>query len=570
MDRRLITADDPLAPRTRAVRREQVGERFVPSPAEHLSPVPVGDELVLLDGWHAAQVLNTSAAAIWSRFDGVASLAEIAARLSRELGSPAAAVLGDVVSFTRQVSRLGLLDGVDPASDHADVRAEPVPEVKPGDLVEDFTARDLEGAHRSLSDLLDREVMLVNWNPHCGYCAGIADALGDLAQPLDAAGVRLVLVASGDPVANRRVAESAGLTSTFLLPDGDSPFGTTGTPSAYHLDPSGRIKSPPAYGNGNVVSLAESLAGIEPQCERRSAAPRYLFDRYGVCAPGTGAADGVTWTGTRVYRLGGYHVGIRVDSDATAEVLDRLFAGARIDDPRAGYSFSVALPSAAGASMTGTAEPDRGSRRGLNLLVQPTRTPLRSRDPARVLRALLSDISDGTGRAPAGGRRRLNAIAVRTADRGVGLVPINFNAFAPRLQPLLARRGLALADVRCPEIDLGTAEVVVPRPSVVHDATVVDDVGLSGTLGTAELPSVRPGRYPLIGWCVILPGDRETVELSPAQAAAATVSFVLDSGDAPTTVRELGGLFTRIPAYGLWYDSDSQMADLVAGAFSGR
>ena len=569
MGRRLINNDNPVPRRASTVRPEDIDERFVPSAVEHLSSVHVGDELV---GWRAAQVLNISAASIWSRFDGVASLADIAAGLNDDLGAPFVTVLQDVVFFTRQLAQLGLLDSVDPVSDHRNVRLEPVPEVDLGDQVEDFTARDLDEARRSLSELLDREVLLVNWNPHCGYCVGIANTLGALAEPLGAAGVRLVLVASGDPAANRRVVESAGLVaSPVLLPDSDGPFGTTGTPSAYHLDHSGRITSPPAYGNGNVVSLAESLAGIDSRDDRSPSAPRYLFDRYGVCAPGTGVTPGVTWTETRVYRLAGHHVGVRVDSDATAGVLDHLFAWRRVEDPRAGYSFSVALPSMALPSVPRPGGSGRPTGHGLNLLAQPTRTTIRSRDPARILRALLSDIHGRTiGAAPADGRRRVNAIAVSVADRGVGLIPIDFNAFAPRLQPLLAQRGLALADVRFPEIDLATGEVVLPAPSIEHDPAVLDVVGVAGALGTAERPAVLPGRYPLIGWCVIHPGDWETVALSPAQAAAATVSFVLDADDPRATVRELGELFTRIPAYGLWYHSDTHMADLVAGAFTGQ
>lgn len=560
-----------MATRTSTVHLEQIDERFVPSPVEHLSSVRIGDELVLLDGWSAAQVLNLSAAAIWSRFDGAASLAEIAAGLSDDLGAPIGTVLQGVVSFTCEVARLGLLVGVGPVAERADVRLEPMPDVAVGDRVEDFTTRALDAADRSLSELLDREVLLINWNPHCGYCAGIANALGALEEPLGAAGVRLVLVASGDPAANRRVVESSGLTSPVLLPDGYGPFGTTGTPSAYHLDRSGRVTSPPAYGNGNVVALAESLAGIGPASDSDPETARYLFDRYGVCAPGTGVTPGVTWTETRVYRLAGHHVGVRVDSDATAEVLDRLFAGRQVEDPRAGYSFSVALPSLALPSVPRLGGSGRPTRQGLNLLVQPTRTTIRSRDPARILRALLSDIHGRTvSAAPADGRRRVNAIAVSVADRGVGLMPIDFNAFAPRLQPLLAQRGVALADVRFPEIDLATGEVVLPAPTIEHDPAVPDVVGLAGTLGTAELPWVLPGRYPLIGWCVIYPGDRERVELSPAQAAAATVSYVLDADDPRAAVRELGDLFTRIPVHGLWYHSDTHMADLVASVLIDR
>ena len=128
---------------------------------------------------------------------------------------------------------------------------------------------------------------------------------------------------------------------------------------------------------------------------------------------------------------------------------------------------------------------------------------------------------------------------------------------------------MAIVDARYPEIDLATAEVALRSPAIEHDPAVLDAVGNPGPFGSAELAGVPPGRYPLMGWCVIRPGDWEIVELSPAQAAAATVSFFLDGDDPLASVRELGELFTRIPAYGLWYSSDIHMADLVADAFTG-
>ena len=558
---------------------DELNGSFVPIVGGSLIPVDIGDERVLLDGWNAALVLNPSGVLIWDRMDGDRSLAEVAADLAVETGAERDQILANAVAFTQELGRLGLLDGV-AVDDGPELHLVAVPQLGPGDPFPDVELADLNGTTTSLTELAAGDVLVLNWNPHCGYCVSIASRLAALQDGLESAGVQLVLIAFGDEAANRRVAEQAGITAPILLlGEADSPFGSVGTPSAVHLD-SDLVVESIVYGNVEVPRLAESLAGVDPDAgsewdpddgdgspRRDGGAPRYLLEADGFCAPGVGEAT--PWADTRVYRIGDHHVGIRVDSASTAAVLDELFEHRVVDAPRAGHSYSVALPAVSG----GTGDPDPDTTSGLNLLVQPARATVRSRDPGRILRALLGDLHDrihgGTDdridkSEPAGDRLRVNAIAVQVGS-GAGLLPINFHAFAPRLQSLLARRGVALADVPRPEIDLATAEVVIPEPAVDHDASVLDRVAVPTSSG-GELPAVLPGRYPLAGWCVIRPGEQTFVPLTPAQAAAATVSSLVDADDPVERLGQLGGLFARVPAFGLWYYSDTELADLVARA----
>ncbi len=536
-----------------------------------LTPVDIGDERVLLDGWNAALVLNSSGVMIWDRLDGDRSLAEVAADLAVETGADTEQILDNVVAFARELGRLGLLDGV--AIDNGpEVQLVAVPQLGPGDPFPDVLLADLDGTTTSLTGLAAGDVLAINWNPHCGYCVSIASRLAELQGPLAAAGVGLALIAFGDEAANRRVAEQAGITAPILLlGDADNPFGSVGTPSAVHLD-SALVVESIVYGNVEVPRLAESLAGIDPDADVNGGsgsprgddgAPRYLLEQDGFCAPGIG--EDRPWAATRVYRIGDHHVGIQADSTSTAAVLDDLFEHRVVEDPRAGHSYSVALPTVPDRS----GDQGDGAASGLNLLVQPARATVRSRDPGRILRALLGDlhdrIHDGTDEPEAADDRlRVNAIPVQVGS-GAGLLPINFHAFAPRLQSLLARRGVALADVPRPEIDLATAELVIPEPAIAHDASVLDRVAVAATSG-GELPAVLPGRYPLAGWCVIQPGEQTFVPLTPAQAAAATVSSLVEADDPVERLGQLGGLFSRVPAFGLWYYSDTELADLVARA----
>ncbi len=58
------------------------------------------------------------------------------------------------------------------------------------------------------------------------------------------------------------------------------------------------------------------------------------------------------------------------------------------------------------------------------------------------------------------------------------------------------------------------------------------------------------------------------MELSPAQGAAANLSFVFHTGQPAERLAELGELFTHVPAYGLWYYDDSQLVELIAAALN--
>ena len=110
-----------------------------------------------------------------------------------------------------------------------------------------------------------------------------------------------------------------------------------------------------------------------------------------------------------------------------------------MDDPRAGHSFSVTLGSPSGRSDERAPEAVRPDRRprGLSMLVENGQPPVRSRHPARVLRALLwrLDHEAGDTECPEG-HIRTNAVAV-VSDSAAARLPVNFHAFAPRLQPLL-------------------------------------------------------------------------------------------------------------------------------------
>lgn len=542
-----------------------------PAPQPGVVVVEVGGESVVLDGWREANVLSPSAVRVWERLDGHTTLAEVADELAGLFDVDRDLIADDVVQLARQLGNLGLLDGVDPepAGNAPDIVAVPVPVVsEAGETIDDLEVLDIDGDPARLLDIDAASCLLVNWSPHCGYCASLLGDLALLDPLLTDAGTTLVLFAYGSAEASRTQAELSGWNPRVLLkpPHELGPFVGNGTPTAFHLDSDGVLLSPAASGTKDVLRLATTLAGV-PSSRGEAESPagaRHLLELGGSCGPGTGAEPVARWAGTSVYHIDGYNIGLRYTSEPTARVLDDLFERKIVEDPGAGHIFTVALTDA------DTPEDDPQE----NLLVIGSQMLVRSQYRERVLRALLWRLGDmmGVGGIDAG-LVRVNATAVVTPV-GVALLQPWLYTLEEYLQPAFARYGIAFVDVVNPHIDLERAELVVPEPTVTHNPAVLGRETASVSAPSSgwapdlalEPDPVRPGRYPLVGWGVIHPADDPVTWLSPAQAAAATLSFVFDTDDQASRVRELGDLFQRISPFGLWYHSETQLADAVAEA----
>ena len=142
-----------------------------------------------------------------------------------------------------------------------------------------FTLPDLDGRPVRLQDFRGRRVLLVNWNPGCGFCARIAPELARRSADLRARGVELVLVARGGAGPNRALAEAHGLAAQVLVADDGSSapadvFGGRGTPVAYLIDAAAKVAEPLAVGAVEVPALVRRLleggAGGGPRVGTRS------------------------------------------------------------------------------------------------------------------------------------------------------------------------------------------------------------------------------------------------------------------------------------------------------------
>ena len=133
-----------------------------------------------------------------------------------------------------------------------------------GTRVKDFEAVDLTGKKASLADFKDGRVLLIYWNPACGFCDMLAAELAQLQSELKKNNTEVVLVAYGDVESNRKLAAEYGLDSTILLIENlpakefiaNELFKHRGTPSAYLLDEQKRVITGMAVGMADILRVA--------------------------------------------------------------------------------------------------------------------------------------------------------------------------------------------------------------------------------------------------------------------------------------------------------------------------
>lgn len=126
-----------------------------------------------------------------------------------------------------------------------------------------FSLPDPSGTPVPLQQFRGKRVLLVHWNPECGFCDLIAPDLARVQPELERRGIQLLLLAYGDPAVNCKMLEQHRLVCPVLL-YGDArvpaPLANLGTPSAYLLDREGRVEKPLAVGSEQIPALAQELA----------------------------------------------------------------------------------------------------------------------------------------------------------------------------------------------------------------------------------------------------------------------------------------------------------------------
>jgi peroxiredoxin len=140
----------------------------------------------------------------------------------------------------------------------------PPPGLPIGSPAPEFELPDLAGGRKALSDFRGKRLLLLFFNPRCGFCARMAPDLAGL--PIDGNEGRPLplVITTGDAEENRKLVAEHGLRCPVLLQEQmevASRYQSHGTPIGYLIDPQGRIASEIAVGADALLALTAGPAG---------------------------------------------------------------------------------------------------------------------------------------------------------------------------------------------------------------------------------------------------------------------------------------------------------------------
>ena len=147
-----------------------------------------------------------------------------------------------------------------------------------GATAPEFELPDLAGATHKLSDFRGRDVLLIFFNPQCGFCTKMAADLAALPTDTGEGRAMPIVVTTGDLEENRKLVAQFGIRCTVLL-QADmqvaSQYRAQGTPMGYRIDAAGRIASELAIGAEPLLKLVATPAPHknESAVSRNGAAP---------------------------------------------------------------------------------------------------------------------------------------------------------------------------------------------------------------------------------------------------------------------------------------------------------
>jgi peroxiredoxin len=136
-----------------------------------------------------------------------------------------------------------------------------------GEAAPDFELPDLAGSRRKLSDFRGKDLLLIFFNPKCGFCTKMAADLAALRPEGGDGQATPVVVTTGDVNENRKLIEKYGIRCAVLLQEQmevASQFRAQGTPMGYRIDAAGRIASELAVGAEALLKLADLKAPLPP------------------------------------------------------------------------------------------------------------------------------------------------------------------------------------------------------------------------------------------------------------------------------------------------------------------
>lgn len=149
-----------------------------------------------------------------------------------------------------------------------------------GSAAPGFELFDLEGKSHNLAEFAGQRVLVIFFNPHCGFCTRMADSVA--ALPLDVREKPLpVLVSTGPAEDNRSMVQEYGLKCPLLLQkqmEVATQYGAHGTPMAYVIDEQGKIASGLLVGGDPILEAARGPSQAAAEAQVPAASPPNAAD----------------------------------------------------------------------------------------------------------------------------------------------------------------------------------------------------------------------------------------------------------------------------------------------------
>jgi peroxiredoxin len=132
-----------------------------------------------------------------------------------------------------------------------------------GEPIAAFGLSDLNGSFRQWEGFRGKRLLLMHWNPGCGFCDLIATELAGMQAALKERNVHLLFLSYGEADTNRQMlAEHALEPTVLLIPEGQpviEAFKFQGTPVAYLVDEEGKVAHALMAGADKVLALARQV-----------------------------------------------------------------------------------------------------------------------------------------------------------------------------------------------------------------------------------------------------------------------------------------------------------------------
>ena len=266
--------------------------------------------------------------------------------------------------------------------------------------------------------------------------------------------------------------------------------------------------------------------------------------------------DRLGWTAPATFRIGELSIGVR---SATSEV-DRVLRQVLADHLEPG------VDAPANFSVDGR-RPGQTVGRAIHRLYRSCTPVVRAQASSRIAWALLAHLGAFVERtrtdAPV-----LGAMTLVSGDHAV-LAPPLARRHLDRLEPLLRRRGIGVADSPVVRLDAEPRSIVLPVPNLrlaPHTAALLDGLDDDVEAESAHAGWVAPGTYRLAGWLLL---DDRATSTSSASAARGIATYTAEVDNLPriegeSAIDRLRSLLTAAPGVAVPRAQPACLAEAVS------